>query len=844
MRVDNTLPTSVTLNDPGTSLVGTEVFSGTASDTGSGVETWKLQYTPANTSTWTDGCSDTTSPYSCSLDTTTLSDGLYDLRALATDRAGNATASTLRTDRRVDNTPPTVTLTDPGAFLVNNVTFYASAADAVGVASVRFQVRPAASGTWTTLCTDTTASYTCFYDTDNLSDGLYYARAFATDLASLTTASAEFLLRVDNTAPTVALTNPADPIAGVHAFAGTASDAGSGVVSWRLDYSVANANTWVEICDDATSPYGCSLDTAPLTDGLYDFRATATDAAGNTATASRSDERVDNVAPTAGITAPAANIRGTVTINASGADAGGIASVRIERSPAGAGTWTTICSDTIFAYSCSFSSTGVADGLYDFRAVATDRGNRVTASAPATGHRVDNTGPFNVTMADPGAVLTGSVGLSGSANDAGSGIASVRFQYRGNGTGAWTDACPPTTGPYACTVNTVAITDGLHDFQALATDVAGNTSTSAILPAIRVDNNAPSATLTDPGRSGPGEVLAATAADGAGTGVASVTFQVKLSADALWTDVCTDSVAPYSCTLDTSAMIDNASYDVRAVATDGLGLTGQSLVTGRVYDSTAPTVTMNPPTSSGGTYIRGTATFTATTADPNSGVLSVRYERAPAGTSTWTTVCQGNTTPFSCTWASTGAADGTYDFRAVATDRAGNSATSAVIAGLAIDNTGPLGVDVQTTNAGAAGIMGTGDSIAFTFNEAIAPGSVLSGWIGAPAAIELRVRNGSPEELRLYSGATQIPFYTPFRTYLSLSGSYVTSDVVFAATMTLEGGNVVRVTLGALQSGTVSTSAASSGTLSWRPSSAIADLAGNAAQQVTATESGGSDAEF
>jgi hypothetical protein len=42
----------------------------------------------------------------------------------------------------------------------------------------------------------------------------------------------------------------------------------------------------------------------------------------------------------------------------------------------------------------------------------------------------------------------------------------------------------------------------------------------------------------------------------------------------------------------------------------------------------------------------------------------------------------------------------------------------------------------------------------------------------------------------------------------------------------------------------VRTSAAAAGTLSWRPSSAITDLAGNGSQQVTVAESGASDAEF
>ena len=52
-------------------------------------------------------CSDTTVPYSCSLNTTALTDGGYDLRAIATDVAGNATTSATVANRVVDNTAPT-----------------------------------------------------------------------------------------------------------------------------------------------------------------------------------------------------------------------------------------------------------------------------------------------------------------------------------------------------------------------------------------------------------------------------------------------------------------------------------------------------------------------------------------------------------------------------------------------------------------------------------------------------------------------------------------------------------------------------------------------------------------
>ena len=53
-----------------------------------------FETSPAGAGTWTAiGAPDTTSPYSASLDTTTLADGDHDLRVTTRDNAGNSTVS-------------------------------------------------------------------------------------------------------------------------------------------------------------------------------------------------------------------------------------------------------------------------------------------------------------------------------------------------------------------------------------------------------------------------------------------------------------------------------------------------------------------------------------------------------------------------------------------------------------------------------------------------------------------------------------------------------------------------------------------------------------------------------
>ncbi len=101
--VDNVNPTA-TVGDPGNPLVGTVNLAATADDVDSYVASVQFQRSPAGAGTWTDiGAADVTAPYSISFDTTSVANGLYDLRAVATDLAGNTGASPVVDDVQVAN---------------------------------------------------------------------------------------------------------------------------------------------------------------------------------------------------------------------------------------------------------------------------------------------------------------------------------------------------------------------------------------------------------------------------------------------------------------------------------------------------------------------------------------------------------------------------------------------------------------------------------------------------------------------------------------------------------------------------------------------------------------------
>ena len=72
-----------------------------------------------------------------------MADGLRDVRAIATDTAGYTRTSATVASRRVDNTVPTVSLADPGAYLTGTKTLTATASDAgSGLAGLQHRLPP------------------------------------------------------------------------------------------------------------------------------------------------------------------------------------------------------------------------------------------------------------------------------------------------------------------------------------------------------------------------------------------------------------------------------------------------------------------------------------------------------------------------------------------------------------------------------------------------------------------------------------------------------------------------------------------------------------------------------
>jgi hypothetical protein len=376
---------------------------------------------------------------------TPLSEGSKSYTVSATDSAANS-SSPASFSVTVDNTAPTVGTSTiaradgvtPGFIRQGDSYFvYANASDSSsGIHDVTANVANVTSGQTAAALTTTGGPWTVngvsyayrsasLTAGASLTDGSKAYTVTARDNATNSSGPSSFSVTADSTAPAIsgsaiATTAAGDPIdgPGVIRAAGTyrvyaeVSDTGIGVASVRADVSSATTGqtaatltfnstgvtvggiTYHWISSELTADSG-------LTAGTKSYSISAADTLTNSGSQSF-NVTADNTAPTVSLTSPvsATTISGTITPAATATDANGVAFVTIQRSPAGTGTWTDVCKVTASPYSCSFDTTTVADGLYDFRAVATDRGGNTTNSTAATNVTISNSTAFIATKFD------------------------------------------------------------------------------------------------------------------------------------------------------------------------------------------------------------------------------------------------------------------------------------------------------------------------------------------------------------------------------------------------------------------------------------------------------------
>ncbi len=371
-------------------------------------------------------------------------------------------------------------------------------------------------------------------------DGTYTVTTTATDKAGNPFTGSSITFTLDKTNPiTASVTAPASgsifrAATAPSSFGGSAADNlnGSGLAANSTTFTLQrssdnnfwNGSTWqisalaLSTTHSATTSNTAAIWTsnvtmpawASTTDGTYTVTATATDKAGNTFTGAAITFTLDNTKPvTATVTAPAngATLKASsvpATFSGSAADnAGGVglaantATFTLQRPDntywtgsawqAGVFNLATTHSATSSGTAATWTSnvtmptwSGQPNGVYTVKATATDKaGNAFTGSAIT--FTLDNTAPTGSITAPAAGTIGGTVAVTSSdaADTGGSGLASVQFQEKPTAGSFTTIGTVNAPGPYTVNWDTTGVANGTYVLQAIITDGAGNTTTTA-----------------------------------------------------------------------------------------------------------------------------------------------------------------------------------------------------------------------------------------------------------------------------------------------------------------------------------------------------------------------------
>ena len=563
--------------------------------------------------------------------------------------------------------------------------------------------------------------------------------------------------------------------------------------------------------------------------------------------------------PTVSVTNPGASVSGTPTIQVSAVDSpgSGVASVKLQYSVADQGTWIDLCTDTSAPYSCPWNTTGLADGRYDLRAIATDNiGQSATSAIVST--KVSNN--FAVVMTDLPTAIKGSVSLNAVLTNAGTTKASYfYFEYAPAGTTTWTQVpgCTKQTsaGSFTdrtCTWATPSV-EASYDVRAVAIIGSGaGTTYTDVQTDVIVDNKLPTGALTVPAGTLQGVVnLAATADDFSdeGSGVDTVNFQYR-PAGGTWASCGLSDTEPYGCALDTTSLA-NGSYEFRIVVADVVGNTFTSGTVTRTVDNTAPTTSITSPAA--GATVKGNAVNVTAAAASVLGITSVRIDVSTDGTN-WLPLCTDTTAPYSCTWDTTAITGSqTMYLRSVATQTGGAFITSATV-NVTVDNTPLRGADVQAQNVGTLQWANSGDRLILTYSTLVDLTTIKAGWNGSATSLTATLSDKNILTGRLVGAYDRFDFTGANLGQIGIAQNQVkaSKQVIFnnssmvASTTTVNGqqATVITVTLGTPNNSGSLRSSTVIGSMRWIPSALARTPQGVASSTAMVMESGAADKDL
>ncbi|MFW2564797.1 Ig-like domain-containing protein [Acinetobacter baumannii] len=329
----------------------------------------------------------------------------------------------------------------------------------------------------------------------DLADGIYFYKAVVTDAAGNTSETAVQKVVVDTTAPQageLTLSDLSDT--GVSATDQITQDKNFNL---KLEGQESGSRvTYLVSTDEGKTWQETTIAQKDLTDGIYQYKAVVTDAAGNTSETAVQKVVVDTTTPQAGeLTLSDLNDTGVSVTDQITQDKN--FNLKLEGQETGSRVTYLVSTDEGKTWQeTTIAQKDLADGVYKYKAVVTDAAGNTSETAVQK-VVVDTTTPQagELTLSD-----LNDTGVS--ATDQITQDKNFNLKLEGQETGSRVTYLVSTDEGKTWQETTIAqkdLADGVYKYKAVVTDAAGNTSETAVQKVV-VDTTAPQAgklTLSD-----------------------------------------------------------------------------------------------------------------------------------------------------------------------------------------------------------------------------------------------------------------------------------------------------------------------------------------------------------
>ncbi len=579
---------------------------------------------------------------------TSAGDGLKVLRLWARDSSGTVSSTPVTVQVTLDTTAPVVSIssiTSLSTSTSQTITFSGSDAS-----DLSYQCKLDA-GAYSSCSSPKT--YT------GLAEGNHTVSVMATDAAGNVSSVVTASWSIDSTLPTLALT--------------TTPSAVTNVLAGNFVFSGTDSNGLTYLCQlDGGAAFVCTSPYAPaLSPGSHTFSVQALDTAGNLSAAQSYSWIIDVTPPTASISSGPASVTqstsATFVLAATDAGGGSVSGFQCQIDGAAFGS----CSSPV-------TYTGLTQGTHLFSVRAIDSAGNVSPSVSFS-WVLDLTAPSITLVSTPNAVTNQtSASISFSGTDSGGGsVASFNCRLDG---AAFSSCSSP--------VSFTALSEGSHTVQIQALDSVGNIGTQSFT--WQVDLTAPptSGFALNPGSSGnttTPNILGST------EGGSTVTIHLNSATCASASVASGTATGGGAFSLTTSALSADGAYAYYVKVIDPAGNQSCSSSLAYVLDRVPPSITLSALT--GGQLIRGSQNSNITWSASDAVALEtnpIRLEYSLTSGGSWTAIVAATSNNGTYSWSVPGFNSSTARVRAIVTDLAGNTATSASVSNFTIDSSVPL----------------------------------------------------------------------------------------------------------------------------------------------------------